>query len=264
MNKRSRTQNNTLARPASHSPPECGLGLIESQANRSEFTRTGNARFSLLLNPRVNLIWLTCVCFAVELLLSTSASAIQTQAKTADQPEAQIPNIDTLVFCPQPFQPALKPWLDYRRQQGHRIQVLTPAATAIELKQQIATVAAKNKLDHLVLIGDAYDSNADPKRLVPTEYVLSKATFKLGAEPDIATDNPFADLDGDGVPDISVGRIPVDSANELTQFIKRVIAYETGTAPKADAQWQTRLNLVAGVGGFGKLADQMIEQIAKK
>ena len=262
--------------PPSPSPREFGSRLRKCRANRSEFTRRGGAYFS---------IFVTLV-----LVFSTSALALQTEAKpeATGQPnlskaasfvtgeQQASPNVDTLVFCPPPFQPALKPWLDYRRQQGHRIEVLTPATTAVELKQQIAaviarqqvvakqTAAAKHKLAHLVLIGDAYEQNANPKLLVPTEYVLSRATYKLGAEPDIATDNPFADLDGDGVPDISIGRIPVDSANELTKFIQRVIAYETGTAPNADPLWKTRLNLVAGVGGFGKLADQMIEQIAKK
>ena len=180
--------------------------------------------------------------------------------------------VDTLVFCPQPFQKALTPWLGYRRQQGHRIQVLTPQSTAAELKQQIATVAAKQPLRHLVLVGDAYDRTANPKHLVPTEYVLSKATFKLGADPDIATDNPFADLDGDGLPDISVGRIPVDSAAELSQFVQRVITYETQAVntdqangnSNAGVPWQMRMNLIAGVGGFGKLVDQLIEQVAKK
>ena len=205
----------------------------------------------------------------VVLFFSKSAFAVQTEFETNGQPAEQTsPNVDTLVFCPQPFLASLKPWLSYRRQQGHHIEVLAPAATAVELKQQIAAVAAKHKLAHLVLIGDAYDRNADPKLLVPTEYVLSRATYKMGAEPDIATDNPFADLDGDGVPDISVGRIPIDSASELTQFIDRVIAYESATTSNVDtntdSQWQTRLNLIAGVGGFGKLADQLIEQIAKK
>jgi len=206
--------------------------------------------------------------------LSTFAQAFQTDAKptSASTSQAVATKIDTLVFCPQPFQNTLTPWLSYRRQQGHRIQVLTPRSTAAELKQQIAAVAVKHPLRHLVLIGDAYDRNAPPKHLVPTEYVLSKATFKLGAEPDIATDNPFADLDGDDLPDISVGRIPVDSAAELTQFVQRVIAYETRAItgdktskhPNAGVPWQMRMNLVAGVGGFGKLVDQLIEQVAKK
>ena len=263
--------------PPSPSPREFGLRLTKCQAHTSEFTRRGGASFLFFVKPRLSIIELSLVFISVVLFFSTSALALQTEAVSGGQPEQQTsPNVDTLVFCPPPFQPALKPWLDYRRQQGHRIQVLAPAATAVELKQQIAaviarqqvvakqTAASKHKLAHLVLIGDAYEQNANPKLLVPTEYVLSRATYKLGAEPDIATDNPFADLDGDGVPDISIGRIPVDSANELTQFIERVIAYEAGTAPNADPLWKTRLNLVAGVGGFGKLADQMIEQIAKK
>ena len=206
--------------------------------------------------------------------LSTFAQAFQSETNSTSPPtdQAVATKIDTLVFCPQPFQNALAPWLKYRHQQGHRIQVLAPPSTAAELKQQIAAVAAKHPLRHLVLVGDAYDQNANPKHLVPTEYVLSLATYKLGGEPDIATDNPFADLDGDGLPEISVGRIPIDSATELTQFVQRVIAYETQAVgadrtnrkSNLDTPWQTRINLIAGVGGFGALVDQLIEQVAKK
>ena len=228
-------------------------------------------------SPRrpAGLCWVLKLLSVATIALSCSAStlAFQTEASSSDQPNLQanqkVPasNIDTLVLCPQPFQPSLTPWLNHRRSQGHSIQVLTPLNTAAELKQQIAAVAAKHKLAHLVLIGDAYDRQANPQYLLPTEYVFSRATFKLGAEPEIATDNPFADLDGDGIPDISVGRIPVDSPKELTQFIQRVVAYETGTTggiKSTDSQWQTRMNLVAGVGGFGKLVDQLIEEVAKK
>jgi len=97
--------------------------------------------------------------------LPAAVQAVQTKVHSTDPPvkSANVRNVDTLVFCPQPFQDALTPWLDYRRQQGHRIQVLAPRSTAIELKQQIATVAANNSLTHLVLVGDAYDRSANPK-----------------------------------------------------------------------------------------------------
>ena len=244
---------------------------LRSQDDLPASPESKRSRISSSMKPERSLIWLTSIFIAFVLGFSTSAVALQPEAEASGQRARQTsPNVDTLVFCPSPFRSALKPWLDYRRQQGHRIQVLTPAATAVEMKQQIAKVAAgqaeavPHKLAHLVLIGDAYDQNANSKLLVPTEYVLSRATFKMGAEPEIATDNPYADLDGDGIPDISVGRIPVDSAKELSQFIARVIAYESRPAPNTDLGWQTRLNLVAGVGGFGKLVDQLIEQIAKK
>lgn len=176
----------------------------------------------------------------------------------ADQPPA---NFDTLVFCPQPFEASLRPWLDYRHQQGHRIQVVHPQPTAFGLKQQITAWAATNpKLRHLVLVGDAFDQTTDSRLFVPTEYVLSKVTVKFGAEPEIATDNRFADLDGDGVPDVSIGRIPVDSSQELSAYIRRVVKYETGPA----AQWQSRMNFVAGVGGFGQIIDSVVEEVAKK
>ena len=217
---------NMLAAPL---PANSDKRLCHLQQTQPEFTGRGAACISSSMKSKKNFIWLTSIFITVVLVFSTAALAVQTEPKTSQPKDQTSSNVDTLVFCPQPFQTALKPWLDYRRQQGHRIQVLAPSATAVELKQQISTVADKHKLAHLVLIGDAYDRKADSKLLVPTEYVLSRATFKMGAEPDIATDNPFADLDGDGVPDITVGRIPVDSANELTQFIERVIAYELGT-----------------------------------
>ena len=51
-----------------------------------------------------------------------------------------------------------------------------------------------------------------------------------------------------------------------------MIAYETQAVgadrtnrrSNLDTPWQTRINLIAGVGGFGALVDQLIEQVAKK
>ena len=58
--------------------------------------------------------------------LCSSLQAFQNETNRTSPPidQAVATKIDTLVFCPQPFQNALTPWLSYRRQQGHRIEVL--------------------------------------------------------------------------------------------------------------------------------------------
>ena len=168
---------------------------------------------------------------------------------------------DTLVICPTRFQPTLKTWIDYRTSQGHKILVRSPASTANGLKSQIRSVAVNNKIKNVVLVGDAVDQNVDPDLLVPTDYVRAKVNVKFGSEPEIATDNTYADLDDDGMVDVAIGRIPVDSPEQLKQFTQRVIEHESNAS---SGPWQRRVNFVAGVGGFGSILDKMIEQSVKK
>ena len=169
--------------------------------------------------------------------------------------------VDTLVICPTSFQTALQPWVEYREQQGHKILVQAPSSTAHGLRKQIRSVAATHPLKNIVLVGDAVDKNLQPSMLVPTDYVPAKVNVKFGSEPEIATDHTFADLDDDGMVDVAIGRIPIDSATELKRFTQRVIEHESRsyTGP-----WQRRVNFVAGVGGFGSVLDKMIEQSVKK
>ena len=169
--------------------------------------------------------------------------------------------VDTLVICPIPFQQALKNWLDYRTQQGHGILVQAPASTAVALRKQIQSVASTHSIKHIVLVGDAADRKVDPSMLVPTDYVRAKVNVKFGSEPEIATDHTYADLDNDSMVDVSIGRIPVDSAAELKQFTRRIMEYENDDSV---GKWQRQINFVAGVGGFGSMLDKMIEQSVKK
>ncbi len=168
---------------------------------------------------------------------------------------------DTLVISPGVFHTALRPWIDYRGRQGHRIMVITPTATAYGIKQQIRRVAAHGNLKNVVLIGDA--PSADPRsmlRAVPTDYIPAKVIAKFGPELEIATDNTFADIDDDGLPDLSIGRMTVDSVPALQQQIRKIINYEASSG----GEWQRRINLVAGTGGFGQLSDSVIEQTSRR
>ena len=168
---------------------------------------------------------------------------------------------DTLVICPAEFQPALQPWLDYRQRQGHRIKVELPAENSYGIRLQVRKAAASGSLKNLLIVGDSSDQRSGSNRLVPTDYVKAKVNVKFGSEPEISSDNTYADVDSDGVPDLTLGRITVDSSSELKQFIQRIKDYESQASCGA---WMRRMNFVAGVGGFGQLVDKMIEQSTKR
>jgi hypothetical protein len=196
------------------------------------------------------------------LLLGTRADA-QLISGPANDLRGQ--DVDTLVLCPLDFQSALTKWLAYRRQQGYQIRVESPAPIAAGIKQQIQIVAATHPLKHVLLVGDSADQYARFQQLVATDFVPAQVNVFFGSDQDIATDNTYADLDFDGLPELTIGRIPADSATQLTQFMDRVMAYETNANRSLrESLWQRRINLVAGVGGLGRVVDAVVEQTAKQ
>ncbi|MFK7735590.1 MAG: C25 family cysteine peptidase, partial [Pirellulaceae bacterium] len=77
----------------------------------------------------------------------------------------------------------------------------------------------------------------------------------------IATDNPYGDMNGDDSPELCVARLPADSAEEVENFFAKVINYENNTD---FAAWRRDVHIVAGVGGFGALADSVIEMTTRR
>ena len=155
---------------------------------------------------------------------------------------------DTLVICPAEFRAALAPWETHRRSQGHVLEVVDPPATAAELHTAIRRAAGGGKLRFVVLVGDVQE--------VPTEYAEANINCRWGSEPMIATDQLYADVDGDTLPDVAVGRIPVDSIPELRGVVRKLLKYEQSSDQGA---WRRQLDVVAGTGGFGTLTDALIE-----
>jgi hypothetical protein len=120
-------------------------------------------------------------------------------------------------------------------------------------------------LKYVLLVGDAdpdmKDDNQVRARSVPTTYAPAKVTVRFGGEPTIATDTPYGDLDGDGVAELAVGRLPVDTPQQLTSLIERIIAYERN---QDFGLWRRQINLVAGAGDMGPLIDPLIESTARE
>jgi len=192
------------------------------------------------------------VCAIVSFFISPVCSFAQIKER---------PAVDTLVLCGSNLQAALVPWIDYRRKQGHKIAIRFSKSTAAENKKLIAEYAKDDQLKTVLLVGDSGDRWRDPRQLVPTGLVQAKVNVHFGSEPKIASDNIYADLDDDGNPDLAVGRLTADSSAELTNTIARIIRYEQQSAGQL---WQRKINLIAGVGGLGRLIDTIVENTTKE
>ena len=187
---------------------------------------------------------------------------------------AQLPtrsgsSFDTLAICTPQLKQTLGRWVEYRQSQGRNILLLDSGRFAKDNRSLIRQAARQYPtIDHLVLVGDAGDWRAKPTELLPTDFVLATVNVNFGSEFDIATDNTYGDLNDDGTPELAVGRIAASSAAELDQYIDRVIAYEGSQEKMANAEndqsWKRRINLVAGIGGFGQVTDTLIENTTRK
>lgn len=192
----------------------------------------------------LNLCVAIIVCFSV----ATAAAGEPT-------PTNSPPGFDTVVVCPQQFAKSMKPWIRYRTSQGYRIAVVGDEAdvgNAAELRDAIRSVAVDHPIQAILIVGDV--------PIVPTHFEPAVVNIKWGSEPEIATDNWFADLNDDAIPDVAIGRLCVDSTADLDQLIKKIIDYES--KPIVD-MWPRRVNLVAGVGGFGAIADAVLENATR-
>ncbi len=174
---------------------------------------------------------------------------------------------DAVVVRPSAWSNALKPWKQYRLGQSIRVHEIDAEKGAEEIVQSIRSLAARPniKLEYVMLAGDvAEDPSPDRRnaaRLVPTCYQSSTAMARFGSEPHIATDNTFADLNGDYKPELAVGRIPADNPEQLAVMLQNTIDFERN----ADfSMWRRNVHVVAGIGGFGALIDSVVEMTTRR
>lgn len=170
---------------------------------------------------------------------------------------------DCLVVCPDQFRTAIKPWVDYRQRQGISVRLVDSAADAATVKRSLLAASLSERTQFVVLVGDCRltaAEQADPSLEVPTFYRATGPAAKYGSTATLPSDASYTDLNGDGVPQVAVGRMPVDTADQLTNWIDRIIAYETS---ENFDRWRDRVQITAGIGGFGMLADAAIESATR-
>lgn len=171
---------------------------------------------------------------------------------------------DTFVACPAEFRAALAPWVEFREAQGHGVLFATNPADAAAIRREIRQVAARRPLRYVLLVGDALrpsgSTAAERARAVPTHHAEAQINVRFGSEPHIASDAWYADLDDDRVPDLAIGRLTADTPAELTRMVAKVLAYEQS---HDFGPWRRHIQFVAGLGGFGPVADAALEMAAK-
>ena len=190
---------------------------------------------------------------AISFLLASAVCAAPPQVAT--QP-------DTAVVCPRAFHTALAPWIEHRRQQGHEIVLLSSQGSSNEIRARIRACAEAGSLKNLLLVGDArsVDDAADAPRTA-ARLVAASINVRFGSESTIASDNWYADLDDDRIPDIAVGRLTCDNALEMSELVNKIIRYETNLD---FGDWRRRIRFVAGVGGFDPVTDALVEATARQ
>jgi len=140
------------------------------------------------------------------------------------------------LVCKRDWLVDLHNWIVWKKQKGWEIDLLTDD-DVVWSSDDIGTElfsryqAAEIPFDHVVIIGDAQGIYATPPG----------SGFGSGAG-----DHVYGCLDGnDDLLDATVGRISVETANELRAYIGKVLYYEK-SLNTSDAEWCARGSVAAG------------------
>lgn len=114
----------------------------------------------------------------------------------------------------------------------------------------------------LLLVGDGTN---DPKQHRETTSIVRVPSYLAEVDPwigETAADNRYVAVDGnDPIPDLSLGRLPVNSVEELAGVVNKIIQYETG---ESFGDWNFQMTIVTDdndqAGNFDQLSDRLVDE----
>jgi len=147
--------------------------------------------------------------------------------READQSE----NGTYVILTVDDFVPAVAELADWRRRQGFHVEIVTTTTTgttntAIQSWLRDAYATWERPPEYLCIVGD----------------ILQIPTWYIAADP---TDHYYARMDEDWLPDLLVGRLPVESATQVENLAAKIVAYERDPY-LGDTGWYTRSLMIAG------------------
>ncbi|NIA13461.1 MAG: hypothetical protein GWP08_05225 [Nitrospiraceae bacterium] len=158
------------------------------------------------------------------------------------------------------FADALQPWVAFREQQGFEVvtEYWDESPSRHEVEQRIRR-QPRGLCAYIMIVGDcaAEAETADaawhmPSRIITSQSALPSSRF--------VSDVLYGDLDGDGLPDVPVGRLPVRTPGELKTQIGKVISFEKSQRSPA---W-FRAVLWTGASGMDREMERIRRQICAR
>lgn len=160
-----------------------------------------------------------------------------------------------LVIITDPvFSKALAPYIHWKTIKGFDVRVIyrgegSPETVYAALKDSLVNVyneglAGGNPPQYLLIAGD------------PSIIPLSKETTAV-------SDMYYAEFDGDGdfIPEMFVGRLPVKDTTRLKGVISKIISYETFSFSPADDFWSRALVTAGNDAGYAKFMNGQVNYI---
>ncbi|MBI5500719.1 MAG: hypothetical protein HY907_10795 [Deltaproteobacteria bacterium] len=192
-----------------------------------------------------------------------------------DPPIAPSPpsSTDYLVIVADPLLSVAQDLASLRRTTGHTVEVL-PMSEVARLPDgspdldhypdriRAAVAARRDALDRslpllVLLFGDAGQGWDGDTAVVPSATWLDPGHWV----DEITSDNLYADLDGDNLPDAAVGRVPARTVEEARGYLAAVTDYESRYEP---GPWNRTIHVFASEGGFGDLLDDVLLDVGMR
>ncbi len=272
-------------------PPELDEGLVEGQAGAYRLAGFSQPDVSIFdITDPANAVRLNgyavesegdayAVSFSDEvpgqrryLVVSSMAIKEPTRMALADDTDLRASDnqADYLVITHPDFRESIKPLVEWRESGGLEVKVVTIEEVYDEFSFGLADpTAIRDFLSYthqhwtrpapryVLLVGDAsydYRDNlkAPNKNLLPTYLVQ---TYFVG---ETASDNWFVDFDDDSLPEMAIGRLPVNSAAGAKVVVDKIVSYERNPTP---GEWRKRVLFVADddQADFEATSDSLIE-----
>lgn len=154
---------------------------------------------------------------------------------------------------------------EYRQGTGYRVETLMVSDLSVSAGgNDRLVVPIRNRLKalrdalpadetlFLLLLGDAPAGDEPYTGRIPAVTCRNNTPGNTGCW----TDNAYADLDGDALPDVAVGRVPARSNAQARAYLDKVrdheSRYETGL-------WNRRVSIYTGEADFSPEIDAMLE-----